>query len=113
MAEFIKIAENNLLIIFPVIKYDINIAEDICGANLVSLKVKTVIQQPIQLRDSVLPMPLLIFHKYKQITLCVDVMKVNTVLSSFLFLFYRLLWPYSMLVIGWWSSKTRTESIGT
>ena len=40
MAEFIKIAENNLLINFPVIKYDINIAEDICGANLVSLKVK-------------------------------------------------------------------------
>ena len=79
MSEFIKIVENNLMINFPVSKDYINIPEDIWVPNLSSLKVKTMRQKPIQVCDSILPIPLPISHKYKHITLCAGVTKFNTI----------------------------------
>ena len=79
MTEFIKIVENNLLINCPVIKDDINVAEYIWAPNLVSLKGKTAIKKPTQVRDYVIPIPLSIFQKYRQITLCADAMKVKNI----------------------------------
>ena len=79
MAEFIKIVKNNLLINWTVSKDDIKIAEDIWGPNLGSLKGKTTIQKPIQLRESILPTPFSISQKYKQITICADATKVKTI----------------------------------
>ena len=39
----------------PISKYDIKIAKDIYVPNLCSLKGKTVRRQPIQVRDSMIP----------------------------------------------------------
>ena len=79
MAESIKIVENNLLINCPLSKYNINISEDIWEPNLVSLKGKTVKQQPTQVRKSVIPLLLSISQKYNHIALCADVMKLSTI----------------------------------
>ena len=92
MSEFIKIVENNMLINFPVGENDIRIAEDIWEPNLGFLKVKTMRQKPIQVRDSIIPKPLYISPKYKQIALCDDVINFNTIaffLSIYKHLYFR------------------------
>ena len=94
MVEFIKIVENNLLINCPISKDDKNIAEDIWRPNLGSLKGKNLRQQPIQVRDSVLPIPLSISQKYKHINLCADVMKVNN--NNFFLSIYKHLYLHTV-----------------
>ena len=79
MSEFIKMVENDLMINCPVIKNYINISGEICVTNLSSLKGKTMRKKPIQVCDSILTIPISIYNKYKHITLCADVMKVNTI----------------------------------
>ena len=68
-----------MLINCPISKYYINIDEDTWGPNLGSLKGKTARQKPIQVRESILPIPLSISQKHKQITLCADAMKVKNI----------------------------------
>ena len=58
---------------------DIKITEDIWGPNLGYLKVITARQKPIQVWDSSPLITLLIYQKYKQITLCADFMKVSSI----------------------------------
>ena len=77
--DFINIVKNNLLPNCPVTVDDIKAAEHIFGPNLGSLKGKTTRRGTEHVDTTLIPIPIDIVKRYRNITLCVDVMKVNKI----------------------------------
>ena len=79
MDELIKFFENILLITCLVSNVDIKRSGDRLGPTLGYLKGKTLKQQPIQVREYMLRIHISVYHKYKQINICYNVMKFNSI----------------------------------
>ena len=79
--EYIRLVTNNLLPNCPVTKRDIMAAEDIFGPDVGYLKGHTVRRNPPRINtDQVYtPLPPSVHERYKDVTLCADVMHVNGV----------------------------------
>jgi hypothetical protein len=77
--EFIQIVNNNLLPNCPVTQRDILAAEDIFGPDIGSLKGKTVRRRPHPVTTDLTysPLPPTVHERYREVTLCADVMHVN------------------------------------
>ena len=76
---FLDIIKKNLLPNCPVTPQDVLNAEDIFGPNIGNLKGKTVEQRPNPVQVTLVPIPPTLFERYKVVTVCADVMKVNSV----------------------------------
>jgi hypothetical protein len=74
---FLKIIETNQLKDCPILRGDVLAADDIFGPNVGSLKGKTVRQGGIHVNPEYHQIPMTIMEKYRELTLCVDVMFVN------------------------------------
>jgi hypothetical protein len=77
LKDYVRIITSNLLPNSPVTKADIMAAEHIFGPDVGSLKGKTVRRRPPQVKDVVEPLPPSIMERYRNITLCADIMYVN------------------------------------
>lgn len=77
--DYIRIVTSNLLPNCPVTKADILAAEHLFGPDVGSLKGKTVRRKPHAVREVVERLPPTILSRYRDVTLCVDVMHVNGV----------------------------------
>ena len=75
--HFIRIVSSNQLPNCPVTREDILAAEDIFGPDIGCLKGKTTRTRPHKVRSMVLPLPPTIMDRYRNVTLCADVMHVN------------------------------------
>jgi hypothetical protein len=75
--DFIRFVRDNLLPNCPITVQDIRNAEMIWGPDLGSLKGKTVRRKSpvVQVQSSIIPLG--IMQKYRDVTLSIDVMKVN------------------------------------
>ena len=78
-ATLVKALDNNLIPNCDVTREDVMIAEDILGPNAGSLQGKTVERQGDPVEIKIIPVPKSILDKYKRVTVCVDVMRVNTI----------------------------------
>jgi len=77
--EYIQILANNLLPNCPVTTDDVTAATNIFGPDIGSLKGKTVRKTQKAIIESITPIPIDIYNKYKMVTLCIDVMYVNNI----------------------------------
>jgi hypothetical protein len=77
--DFIDIVNSNQLKNCPITKADIMAAEHIFGPDVGSLKGKTTRRQPPVIRQVVEHLPDNIMPRYRDVTLCVDVMFVNRI----------------------------------
>jgi hypothetical protein len=77
--EFIRIVSERLLNNCPVTKADIVAAEDIFGPELGCLKGKTTRRKPAMVRQIVEMLPPEIMSRYRNVTLCIDIMYVNKI----------------------------------
>jgi hypothetical protein len=77
--DFVKIVTSNQLPNCPVTKADIAAAEHIFGPDVGSLKGKTTRSNPPKVRDIIVPLPAKVMSRYRNITLCADVMFVNSI----------------------------------
>lgn len=75
--EYIKIIEGNQIPNCTITKRDIVNAENIFGPDLGTLKGKTTRQDPPQVRENFIGLPSEVHERYRDITLCADVMSVN------------------------------------
>jgi hypothetical protein len=75
--EFIRIVENAHLPNCPVNREDIIAAEDIFGPEIGSLKGKTVRTKSPKVEEERLGIPASILSKYREATICADIMHVN------------------------------------
>ena len=66
----------------PITQADIHVAKDIYGPNLGSLKGKTVDRPNPHVSTGVDPVPHEILKLHKSITICIDIMFINKILSS-------------------------------
>ena len=79
-SDFINIVRNNLLPNCPITVEDIKTAEDIFGTDIGCLQGKTTRRRPHQARiDMVDRLPTEVMARYKNITLCCDVMFINKI----------------------------------
>jgi hypothetical protein len=76
---FMKIVEKNLLQNCPVMKMDIINTEDILGPSVGSLKGKNVRRGGLPVRAAYEVVPRGIMDKYRDVTLCVDIVFVNKI----------------------------------
>ena len=77
--DFIRIVGNNQLPNCTITRDDILAAEHIFGPDVGSLKGKTVRKAPNQVRPTMGSIPHEIMERYKDITLCADIMFVNSI----------------------------------
>jgi hypothetical protein len=77
--SYLNIVEKNLLKDCPVVRADVLAAEDIFGPNLGSLKGKTVRRSGERVRPEYEQIPTSIMERYRDVTLCVDIMFVNKI----------------------------------
>jgi hypothetical protein len=78
--DFIRIVLGNQLPNCPVTKADILAAEDIFGPDIGSLKGKTTRRPPSKVKPWVVEqLPPAVMSRYRDVTLCVDVMYINRV----------------------------------
>ena len=76
--DFKNIIMGNLLPNCPVTQQDIDAAEDILGPDIGSLKGKTTRRRPHKVKPLCAdPMALAIKERYRQVTICADVMHIN------------------------------------
>jgi Reverse transcriptase (RNA-dependent DNA polymerase)/Zinc knuckle len=75
--DFINIVNKNLLPNCPITAVDIMAAEEVYGPDLGSLKGKTVRHKVDHVEATVTKVPCSIFARYKDVTVCADLMKVN------------------------------------
>jgi len=61
----------------PITIEDVNIAEKIFGPNVGSLKGKTTRQKPLPVVDDFIEIPKGLVDKQQNVTLCIDVLKIN------------------------------------
>jgi hypothetical protein len=76
---FLNIVDKNLLKDCPIVREDVLAAEDIFGPNLGSLKGKTVRQTGERVRAEYDEIPKGIMERYRDVTICVDLMYINKV----------------------------------
>jgi hypothetical protein len=74
---FLKIVETNQLNDCPILRGDVLAADHIFGPNVGSWKGKTVRQGGIHVNPEYHQVPMTIMYKYRDLTLCIDVMFVN------------------------------------
>ena len=77
--EFIRIVESNLLNECGTSRKDILIAEDMFGTSGSILKGKTTTPSTTHLREEIIPIPDFVIDNYKEVTLCVDILYVNSI----------------------------------
>jgi Reverse transcriptase (RNA-dependent DNA polymerase)/Zinc knuckle len=75
--DYINIVNKNLLLNCPVTAADIRAAEEIYGPDIGSLKGKTVRRKVDHVEADATTVPCSILTRYKNVTVCADVMKVN------------------------------------
>ena len=75
--EYNQIVNNNLLNNSPITSADIAVAKDCFGKNIGLVTVKTVRKKSIPVRTHIVPLPLRIKDKYREVTNCAEVMKIN------------------------------------
>ena len=74
---FIRYVNNKIIVNCPISSQDIKNAEFIWGPDLGSLKGKTVRSTPSSVRIQIYNIPYQIMQQYRDVTLSVDIMKVN------------------------------------
>jgi hypothetical protein len=79
LKTFLKVVENDLLMNCPITRDDVVAARDIFRPNLGSLKGKTTQRASPHVRPEHHQIPLGIMEKYRDVTLCIDIMFVNKV----------------------------------
>ena len=79
MKTFLEMVENKWLPNCPISRDDVAAADDIFGPNVGSLKGKTVRRTPEHVRGGQVNIPRPIVERYRDITLCGDIMFVNKV----------------------------------
>jgi hypothetical protein len=78
--QFLDIADNHMLKNNPVQRADITAADDIYGTNLAgALKGKTVTRKGIIVNGQITGVPVEIKTKFKNVTLCINIMFVNKI----------------------------------
>ena len=77
LEEYNQIVNNNLLKNSPITSADIAVAKDCFGKNIGSVTGKTVRKKSIPVRTHIVPLPLGIKEKYREVTTCADVMKIS------------------------------------
>ena len=77
--DFVKIVQGNLLPNCPITAKDIIAAEDIFGPNLGAIKGKTVHRKGEHVPSQYHSLPMEMVLKYRDITLCIDIMFVNKI----------------------------------
>eukprot|EP00536_Pseudo-nitzschia_multiseries_P017828 jgi/Psemu1/52760/gm1.52760_g len=79
--ELIKMIDNNIIKDCPITKRDITIMTDISGKHASILKGKSVRQQSPHTREDITPIPDSILKAYRDATLFVDIITVNTAVA--------------------------------
>ena len=77
LEEYNQIVNKYLLKNSPITSADIAVDEDFFGKNIGSVMGKTVRKKSIPVRTHIVPLPLGIKEKYREVTTCADVMKIN------------------------------------
>ena len=77
--DFIRYVNNKIIANCPISPQDIKNAEFIWGPDLGSLKVKTVRSTPSSFCTQIYNIPSQIMQQYRDVTLAVDIMKVNNI----------------------------------
>jgi len=77
--DYVKIVTSNQLPNCPVTRADTAAADHIFGPDVGSLKGKTTRSNPPKVRDIIVPLPAKVLSRYQNITLCADVMFVNSI----------------------------------
>jgi Reverse transcriptase (RNA-dependent DNA polymerase)/Zinc knuckle len=77
--DMIELVKNNILINCPITVNDIHNAEEIFGPNLAALKGKSVRRGGVPVVGNIVRLPREIMDRYRSITLCGNVMFVNSV----------------------------------
>ena len=75
--DYIKLLDQNGLLICPITSKDVQIAEEIFGPDVGALKGKTTCIRPPIVELPVSSMGTHILKEYQMVTLCIDVMYVN------------------------------------
>lgn len=75
--DLLRIAKNNLLLNCPVTARDVRLMQAILGPSIPGLKGKTTRQRKPEVQATLTPVPRHIKRFYKEVTLCMDIMKVN------------------------------------
>ena len=78
-AELMRIAKNNTLLNSPVTPRDVRLMKRILGANVPGLKGKTVRNKKAEIQTLMEPVPQHVREFYQDITLAIDIMKVNKI----------------------------------
>eukprot|EP00536_Pseudo-nitzschia_multiseries_P013542 jgi/Psemu1/35536/gm1.35536_g len=77
--ELIKMIDNNILKDCPITRRDIKVVPDIYGKHVSILKGKSVRQQVPHTRENITPIPSNILKAYRDVTLCVNIITVNSI----------------------------------
>ena len=78
-ATFVEVLKNNGILNCPVTPADVEAAEQIFGPDIGSLKGKTTRRNPPIVDSPITSVPTSILERYRDVTLCVDIMYVNRV----------------------------------
>ena len=78
-ATFVEVLKNNGILNCPVTPADVEAAEQIFGPDIGSLKGKTTRRNPPIVDSPITSVPTTILERYRNVTLCVDIMYVNRV----------------------------------
>ena len=78
-ATFVEALKHNAILNCPVTPTDVEVAEQIFGPDIGSLKGKTTRRNPPIVDSPITSVPVSILKRYRDVTLCVDIMYVNRV----------------------------------
>ena len=78
--NLLKLVDNNMVKDLPITRKDVTLAEEIYGPNIYAIKGKTVNKKVDHVIAPITNIPKQILKEYKNVTLCIDVTFVNSII---------------------------------